>query len=332
MIRSFSLRDLPLVRRLSNRRVCLDAESALTGSSSPLKGALLNIISSSQAPTFVWRAEEGDASGFAQVEITNDLNARLSCLAIDVPPSVNGNANELYEDGWLSLLDDVVAALGQRGIHSVVAEVDESGLELAILRKAGFAIYTRQDIWRLHEWTTNEARAHLCPYGPGDEWDVEWLYANTVPPLIQLVEPSPPQHGDLWVLREDGELTAFVNVAEGVGAVWQQIFIHPSAYAQAQEIVDAAVEAAHDGNEKVIYCCVRRYQSWLKGALEKSGFELCHSQAVMVKHISAPVTKKAGALDRLLSAQGVRPTTLLQRYDSQEPAGNSPKSDKWILG
>lgn len=332
MIRPFSLRDLPLVRRLSDQRICLDAESALTGGNHPLKGALLNMISSTQSPTFVWRAEKGDATGFAQLQIADDLNARLVCLALETPPSENGDMDDLHEANWFSLLDDVVGALGQRGIHSAVAEVDESGPELEVLRKSGFAVYTRQDIWRLQEWMTHETRARLRPYGAVDEWDVEWLYANTVPPLIQLVEPSPPQHGDLWVLRDDGELTAFVHVAEGAGAAWLQIFIHPSAFAQAQEIVDAAVDVCHDGDEKVIYCCVRRYQSWLKAALERSGFDLCHSQAVMVKHISTPVAKKAGALDRLLSAQGVRPTTLLQRYESQEEVTNNPNSDKWILG
>ena len=47
------------------------------------------------------------------------------------------------------LLDQAVAEVGQNGIHSLVAEADESGPELPILRRAGFAVYTRQDIWLL---------------------------------------------------------------------------------------------------------------------------------------------------------------------------------------
>ena len=49
------------------------------------------------------------------------------------------------------LLDQAVSEVGKYGIHSLVAEVDENGPELPILRRAGFAVYTRQDIWVLDD-------------------------------------------------------------------------------------------------------------------------------------------------------------------------------------
>jgi hypothetical protein len=42
-----------------------------------------------------------------------------------------------------------VVEAGQRGIHSLVAEVDEVSDELPVLRRAGFVVYTRQDVWVL---------------------------------------------------------------------------------------------------------------------------------------------------------------------------------------
>jgi hypothetical protein len=68
----------------------------------------------------------------------------------------------------------------------------------------------------------------------------------------------------------------------------------------------------------------------LQSALECSGFTRHDSQAVMVKHISKPVAKKVGALERLLSTHGVRPTTLLQRYETPPDDESKPASEEWI--
>jgi hypothetical protein len=309
------LRDLALVRRLSEQGIRLDAESALTRSYHPLRGALFSMIMG-QTATYVWRADEGDASGFVQLRIADELNARLICVAVHVPSENNGDLQAQNESAWLALLDDVVRAVGRRGLHSLTAEVNESGPELPILRRSGFAVYTRQDIWVLQDgYPRQDSAAELQERRSIDDWDLEWLYANTIPPLIQLVEPSPPENGTIWLLREEGELTAFVHVNQGSAATWMQIFIHPNAYAHAEDILQAAVQVSGAGGANPIYCCVRRYQSWLQGALEKSGFILCDSQAVMVKHLSKPVTKKVGALDRILNTRSVRANTLLQRSE-----------------
>lgn len=318
MIRTFRLRDLALVRRLSEQGLRLDAESALTRSYHPLRGALFSMVGGSNRPTFVWRADKGDAEGFVQLRVADEMNARLVCLAVDPAFSENGGGSQQLEESvWLALLDDVARAIGRRGVHSLVAEVDENGPELVILRQSGFAVFTRQDIWLLENvGQVRSSAAHLQRQRSIDDWDIEWLYANTVPPLIQLVEPSPPENGDIWVLREEGELSAYAHIARGSAATWLQIFIHPNAHAKAEDIVNAAVGICADGEPQPVYCCVRRYQSWIQRALEGSGFTLYRSQAVMVRHMSKPVAKKVGALDRLLNTQGVRPTTLLQRCDS----------------
>lgn len=330
MIRPFSLRDLALVRRLRKHSTCLDTESALTGHEHLLRGALFGLIGGNR-PTLVWRAEQRAAAGFAQLHVVNDLSARIVHIAVTSQENGSIGPQAIDEDNWLALLDDVTVAIGRRGIHSLTAEVDESGPELIVLRRAGFAVYTRQDVWVMHERPVIASSAYLQERRPADDWDIEWLYANTVPPLIQLVEPSPPKKGDLWVLREEGELTAFSHISRGARATWLQIFVHPNAYAQAEDIVNAAVQLCPENPEHPVYCCVRRYQSWLQSALECSGFTRHDSQAVMVKHISKPVAKKVGALERLLSNHGVRPTTLLQRYETSPDDESKPASEEWIL-
>jgi len=260
------------------------------------------------------------ATTAAKAATATAANAKAaSAKAVNGEATDGGGADEraLNEDAWLALLDGAVEAVGRRGVHALLADVEEGGPELPILRRAGFAVYTRQDIWNLTEPKETSQEPILQPRAARDDWDVEWLYTNTVPPLIQLVEPAPPDSGEIWVLREDGELTAFAHLDKGTRATWLQIYIHPNAYAHASEIVSAAVRISDAAPDHPVYCCVRRYQSWLNSALDDSGFSLCQSQAVMVKHIATPVDKQVSDLSRLLNAQQVRPNTLLQRY--QEP-------------
>lgn len=348
MIRPFSLRDLGLVRRLSDQGTLLHAESALTRSCQPLRGALFSMLSRRDSSTYIWREKAGDAAGFVQLYLPEGQTfAHLLCLGATPANSETESDTTvdplLNETAWLSLLEGAIAAVGQRGIHSLIAEVDESGPELPILRRAGFAVYTRQDIWLLEAPSVGEdgvtagtviansdsasptsteeetpERPLLQLSAAADEWEVEWLYANTVPPLIQLVEPTPPQHGQIWILRDEQELTAFVHIQEGSIAAWIQIFIHPNAYDQSSAIVRAAVELCHPDSNKAIYCCVRRYQSWLQHPLKESGFERCKSQAVMVKHIANPVQSKVGELKRLLQAQRAQATSMLIQYGKRE--------------
>lgn len=320
MIRPFSLRDLPLVRRLGDQGTLLHAESALTRNCQPLRGALFNMISRRDSVTYTWREEAGDSAGFVQLYLPEDQPyAHLLCLGTTPPNGETITDAAINETAWLSLLEGTMVAMGQRGIHSLIAEVEESGPELPLLRRAGFAVYTRQDIWVLKGASANgehgangESLLELAT--PVDEWDVEWLYANTVPPLIQLVEPLPPRDGHIWILREAEELAAFVHIHEGSVATWIQIFIHPSGYEHSAAIVRAAVALSDGQASNTVYCCVRRYQSWLQHPLLENGFQRCQSQAVMVKHIATPAQQKAGELSKLLQAHRAQATSLLEPY------------------
>jgi hypothetical protein len=316
MVRPFTLRDLALVRRLSEQGVSLHAESALADNLHPLRGALLGMVTRQDCPTLIWKSENRDRAGFIQLLLEEDRHhAHILFLSPPAgtgngtPPEVNGSG-ELIEDNtavWLSLLDQAVAESGRYGIHSLVAEVDENGPELPILRQAGFAVYARQDIWVLDEDTPlavdHEATRRLRPRLEKDDWDIQLLYANTVPRLVQLVEPLPPAAiGKCWVQRDEAnELTAFVQIHEGTVATWLRFYIHPSAEHEAEEILQAALAVKSDRPTLPVYCCVRRYEGWLPTVIERAGFRLWGSQAVMVKHtvqhIQRPLSKTAVAME-----------------------------------
>lgn len=302
MVRPFDLRDLTLIRRLGERGISLHTASALAENFYPLRGAIMSMLVGGEYPTFVWKTENGERAGFIQLRIANGASQAHvfyispRCGGTDVrfnSPGEDGAGNDIHRspdcDIWLELLDEAVSAAGQRGIHHVIAEIDERSPELqVILRRAGFAVYTRQDVWSVAaaDFRPKKAPAHkLTRRSPTDEWDIHLLYANTVPRLVQMVEPLPsPGDTDGWVMRDAGELAAFVSIRHGAMATWMRLFIHPDAETEADEIAGAAMEIAFTKETERVYCCVRRYESWLTGALECRGFTVYGSQAVMVRH------------------------------------------------
>ncbi len=337
MIRPFNLRDLPLVHRLSEHGVSLHMESALTKNLHPTRGALFSLVGG-DFPTYVWKSDKNGLAGFIQLFLDEEsVHAHILYLsstvdhnqakgtaetAVSVTNNSANNSNgerpyQVNEDAWLPLLDQAVVEAGQRGLHTLVAEVDELSDELPVLRRAGFVVYTRQDVWVLADGQAAQAEGNkniLRPRKADDDWDIQLLYANTVPRLVQQVEPMPPLHdGSGWVLHEDNDLAAFVHVHVGPVATWMRLFIHPSAETQVDKIITAVVQQNPTAADRPIYCCVRRYQSWIQQALERSGFALWGSQAVMVKHIVQKATKPLTDLAAALEAQGISPTAPIIR-------------------
>jgi hypothetical protein len=347
MIRPFNLRDLALVHKLSENGVSLHTESALTKNLHPVRGALFSLVGG-DFPTYVWKADRGNLAGFIQLSLEeNTQHAHIHYLSsttnsaesksteeVTTPALAVGRVNggpitAVNEQAWLPLLDQAVVEAGQRGIHSLVAEVDESGVALPVLRRADFAIYTRQDVWILeaHQDDPVSPGRILRPRKATDDWEIQLLYANTVPRLVQLVEPMPPLHdGAGWVLEENDELAAFVHVQKGPAATWMRLFVHPNAEVKADEILRAAVQLNPTQPSHPVYCCVRRYQSWVQGALERTGFSLWGSQAVMVKHTVHHLQKPLPDLSAALEAKGVSPTAPIVRQSHRRAHANgAPK-------
>jgi hypothetical protein len=318
MIRPFDLRDLPLLHRLSEGASCLHAESAIINDVHPVRTALSSLVMGRHAPTYVWKADDGDTSGFAQLQLREDgTQAQIVCLATDGWQEGDGEdarpaarRERVAEDAWLSLLDALAAEAGSRGVQNLVAEVRDTGEALPVLRQANFAVYTREDIWVLQQYQSEAARQLLRPRREADDWDIHLLYANIVPRLIQLVEPTPPLHdGDVLVLREDGELTAFVQRHEGAAASWLRLFVHPDARATTEAIVESGLRLKPPTHEHPLYCCIPRYQSWLQAALRQLGFAHWGSYAVMVRHTVKRVQAVAPDSAALVQAKGVARTS-----------------------
>lgn len=326
MIRPFDWRDLALLHRLRGRGLCLDAEQIYTRGPHTLHHALLGSFAPGRSTTtLVARPAELDLEpAIAQQILRNDdTTARLTYFA-------PGEA--LPQRTGLSLLDALCQAASGRGARNLIAEVDEDSPAFEGLHQAGFAVYARQQVWRLDP----QAVAHLADLSPQVErrqgsrprpasrskpqahsastaWRAEvpsdapaihLLYLNLVPALVQQIEPPPSRSGRGLVHWREGELLGYIAVAGGPRGVWIQPFFHPAAE-RSEDLITAFLPLLEDGRRRPVYACVRSYQGWLNHHLERLGFELCEGQAVMVKRLAVPARRPA--LVPLPTLEGTQP-------------------------
>lgn len=303
MIRPFDMRDLPLLARVKDRGLCLASQLAFTRGPQALQAVLLDAFSGARGPATIVVRSDG-VLGIGQLLHRPDQpHARLAFIA----PA------ELMEgEIGIELLEGLGRSAGERGAHHLIAEVDEESPAFEVLRRAGFAIYARQRIWLLAQgkWVHPNASAQpralkagdpstarsgrgskreaggWRPEAKKDSLPIRSLYASLVPGLVQQVEPPSDRIGSGMVHHEAGELLGYIDLERGPLGEWMQPYFHPAA--GTAEMLLAAFLAERDRRQP-LYACVRSYQSWMNGALQRLGFEPARDQAVMVRSLVAVV-------------------------------------------
>lgn len=294
MIRPFDWRDVSLVMQLSEQGICLDSIAKLTRESQPLQEALFAyLMPGTGAPTLIWKDNGHAAFG----QLRHRPGEEVARALFIAPAWSEANA------GWLPLVDRLAVEAGERGGHHLIAEVDETSGEFEALRRAGFAIYARQTIWQLlGETAMSDPLLPIRPATSADSIAVTTLYHNVVPRLVQQVE-QPPKPGRGYVLEQDGEIVAFLDVRRGPAGIWVEPYLHPEAYDLSEAMLHSALHQLATANRsgRPVYVCVRRYQDWLQDILRSARFDCLGSQAVMVKRLVVrllePVLKPLPAIE-----------------------------------
>jgi hypothetical protein len=285
--RAFTLADLPLVHRLKAHGISLDSESYLARGLHTAEDAALSRLSIMEwgAPTLVARC--GNARAIGQLRYTRG-NAHAH--VVFVAPTLMPHHTEMMESAWLALLDGLAAEAGQRGAVTIHAEVAENSTVFEVLRQAGYASYTGQDIWRRAPAQPPARDITSIVPRRATERDmaaVRFLHAQTVPRLAQQADP-PPDAAGLVYFRE-GKAWSYFSVSKGNRGIFLRPYLHPDAQDLAQEVLASALIALRGGKRVPVYCCIRQYQGWLSGALERLGFEPWARQTVLVKHTTSRV-------------------------------------------
>jgi hypothetical protein len=301
-IRPLDVRDLPLLHRVRRDGLCLHAQQAYTRGPHALQTALLDMLTPGRATHTVVARSASPGAAAAVGQITHDLGASVARLGFVGPSTC------LTEPVGLRLLDALSHEAGQRGAHNLIAEVDEDQPAFEGLRRAGFAVYARQQIWR---WqgeppAEQDGAAVWRNEASADGEAITWLVANLVPGLVLQVEAGPGRGRRGLLHWAEGELRAYLDLERGPRGLWAQPYIHPAVEA-IDMLLAAFLHRAAVG--RPVYLCLRSYQSWMVGALDRLGFDRVAEQAVMVRRLAATVRRVIPAAIPAINGGRVEPTT-----------------------
>ncbi|MBK9748315.1 MAG: hypothetical protein J0M07_08720 [Anaerolineae bacterium] len=283
-IRSAKLVDIPVIQRLVEKGTILDSELACTREAIS-QHMLTNLLPHRNVVTLVGRVDHLRIAGQFRLKADEHL-AQMLYIAPDL--------NEAHGDtAWLELVDSMAFEAGRRGAHMLTGEVDEDGTLFTTLRTAGFAVYARQEVWRRpagYAVPDHITPAELQPETDADAMEVQLLYCNIVPRLVQPVAvPSSESQGYVYRGAND-RIQGYVAVSEGRSGIYVMPFLHPDIpYHSAASILAGAMARVNRADKLPVYICVRRFQDWLEEGLADLGFEPYKQQALMVRHIAAGI-------------------------------------------
>lgn len=299
-IRAAKLVDLPLISRLVEKGTMLDSELWCTREVVGSQSALLSSIPLPQRELFTLVGRVGRQSVVGQFRLRSyDHLAQMVYVAPPLEPGMS-------DTPWLHLIDAITAEAGRRGAHILSAEVEEDSPLFITMRTAGFAVYAREQLWMRppgRGLPGGITPAVLTEETEADAGEIQLLYSNIVPRLVQpVVGPPPDSRGFVYrgvaqrPDRPDGCVQGYVAVSEGKSGIYLLPFLHPDVlFSEASAIIAGAIGRVARADRLPVYVCVRRYQDWLEETLTDLGFEPGKPQAVMVRHIAAGVRHAAFA-------------------------------------
>ena len=294
MIRPFGLRDAWEIRHLQPRGVSFDLRRLLQGSSSPASSALLGLVTHHYLGAYTlvhYGPKCSDVRGFVQLEPRRDGQAwDLTYLApsLDEPQALPGIWHELLKYA-------IRAGADQRVLRLYARPPQDSEVEL-LLRRAGFALVGREEIFALSE--------PLSPVAPPrgfreadrqDVWALRELGRKTIPPLAY-------QARDAWELEEwpraaltqgsqsdyvwtdKGEVVAHLRLDSGPRGHWIECVVRPEYRGDLLPHMRYLVSLTNCSPSRPVYFAVPDYTVGLGWLLRTLGFGAYGKQLIMVAH------------------------------------------------
>lgn len=306
------LLDLPLMLRLKQNAIVLHSELGLTEDARGQSSALLSsIVFPRGVHTLVAQLDDKDVLGQFRYR-PGETNAHIVCLA----PRLDEHEDDAI---WLHMLDAMAEQAGRNGAHSLVGEVEVSHRLFETMRRAGYAVYSRQVIWRHEPVAAALAPADLTvtEETADDQIGIAALLGCTIPRILQTVMgPSTDMAG--LVYRKEGRIEAYVAYSAGKHGVYLMPYLHPEVLSDAPDIVAAALRQIDRCRKLPIYVCARGYQGWLENAMLDLGFLTWLEQAVMVKHLTAGVRQTSFEGVKLATSGGQKPAATLRLVGAQD--------------
>ncbi len=295
-IRSFAWHDLISLYRWRNQIIPLDSALVLTrGSPIGPIAALTRLQPSHGSFTGIARTPGSNSALIGQmVYRLGDRSARLSFFTPQ---------DAAHTAPVTALVEGMAHVAGEWGAFNLLAELDEQSEALTGLRRAGFAVYARQRVWKLPVGHSNgkQKQGSWRPVTSVDELSVRSLYQCLVPPLAQGAETFPLQNFRGFIYKHKEETLAFVEGIYGPRGIYLIPLVHPTVedvpglLAELPQLLSPVLKLP-------VYISVRSYQSWLESALEETCTIVGPRQALLVKHLAH--------IQRVFATNGHRLTSL----------------------
>jgi len=295
MVHRFDIRDLPVLRALAPCGISLDSPTALTRDLHIVRTAVLAPLLPELIPETLILGRSNDAAGCVQLDHRRgESSSRLRFLA----------PRELFrDDGGIELMEALVRTAGRRQAQHILADAEENTEESGFLRRAGFSIYARQDIWKgtpPFPRPLSAPKGAIRPLQDGDASAAHALYCSIVPALVHQAEGF-PRRPKGWMIFEEGALVGFFNLRSGPRGMWMEPIFHPGARHTA-EWISYWLGALNLRPQDPIYVCVRSYQNWAGRLLQDNGFSLMSRRVVLIRRVVVPVplteSLPLGAVDK----------------------------------
>jgi hypothetical protein len=282
MVHSFDIRDLMSLRALAPRGISLDSPTCLTQDMHILRTAVLAQLLPELIPETLILDRRNGAAGIAQLSHRRgDASSRLRFLA----------PRELFlDDQGTELIEALLHLAGRRQAQHILADAEDKTDESGFLRRAGFSIYARQDIWKgtpPFPRPLSAPKGEFRPLLSTDTSATHALYCSIVPALVHQVEGF-PRRPKGWLIYEESELVGFFNLRSGPRGLWMEPVYHPGAR-NAAEWIAFWLGGLELQPQDPVYVCVRSYQDWVGPILHDNGFSLMSRRAVLIRRIVVPI-------------------------------------------
>jgi hypothetical protein len=356
VIRPFQFGDIVLIQRLGRQATKLNIVQSLLQPQSAFWASFTAIVpwNDAKVTTYVLRQQShgllGD--GFLQVQ---KRPGRPELDIVRVAPGLDSPRG--HPAIWEKLLSHHNAVATQQQIARIYVDVPDQPLPVHTFSHVGFRTYTRQTIWRLTAFDATGAIPNpvpgIRPQSRLDEWPLQQLYARTVPEAVQLAEgmhtdqPVKPPILDWWhggaytgyVLEQRGELVGAVQIVQGHGGYWLQLWadMYDPNPAMLQHLLRHALAMVRrSAVSQPVYVGVCEYHGGLGAILSDFGFAPFTDRAKMVKQVLqwvrepalevTPLVETAGQVATAHFSLPVRPRARLRpRVVAYETHGPSPK-------
>lgn len=185
----------------------------------------------------------------------------------------------------LALLDGMAVQAAEMGAFSLLAELDEDNPHFQTMRRAGYQVYARQQIWQISPAEEVDPVIATCWHSkkPEDELSIRNLYQSLVPPLVQGAESFSNHYLQGMVFKQNNELLAYVEDVTGPRGIYLNPLIHPSVE-NISELLKSLPAQYAPNLGRPVYIAVRSYQGWLANHLERLGAQPLPQQALLVKY------------------------------------------------